>query len=117
RADWLSPHRVKVVCDLAGRALYFSRAPIPHPRDEPDHGLPNGPAVPLGHVGIYAYRRESLLELVRRPPSPLERCERLEQLRALQAGMSIGVVVVERAPAGIDTQEDLEAFRMRVRGR
>ncbi|HGY92158.1 MAG TPA: 3-deoxy-manno-octulosonate cytidylyltransferase [Planctomycetes bacterium] len=115
--DFLSPHRVKVVCDLRGRALYFSRAPIPHSRLDPgemSQRLPMGAARAWGHVGIYGYRRDALLRLVEEPPSPLEICERLEQLRALQAGLKIGVVLVDHAAAGIDTPEDLENFRRRV---
>ncbi len=115
--DFLSPHRVKVVCDLLGRALYFSRAPIPHSRLKPgEEGprLPVGAARAWGHVGIYAYRRDALLRLVEAPPSPLEICEKLEQLRALQAGLKIGVVLVDHAAAGIDTPEDLERFRRRM---
>ena len=116
--DYLSTHRVKVVCDLRGRALYFSRSPIPHRRDD-EAGLspvmPTGDAAPLGHIGIYAYRKTALLEFVSRTPSPLEVCEALEQLRALQGGMKIGVAVVGDSPAGIDTAADLEAFQQRVR--
>ncbi|MEZ6194221.1 MAG: 3-deoxy-manno-octulosonate cytidylyltransferase [Planctomycetota bacterium] len=112
-AEFASPHRVKVVTDEGGRALYFSRAPIPHRRDpaSPDEvEMPCG----LGHLGIYAYRRDALDALVALPPSPLEKLEQLEQLRALQAGMGIGVALVAASVPGIDTAEDLEAFRARV---
>lgn len=122
RDEFMSRDRVKVVLASNGRALYFSRAPIPHARldDEPDLAVvpPVAAGAPaLGHLGIYAYRRTSLLALVELEPSPLERCEKLEQLRALQAGQSIGVIEVAHAPPGIDTPADLEAFRARVAGR
>ena len=84
------PNRVKVVLDRAGNALYFSRSPIPHVSDG------SGAAPPLWqHVGLYAYRREFLLEFVRLPPSPLERAEQLEQLRALEHGHKIRCAVIE----------------------
>ena len=102
-----SPHRVKVVKSGGARALYFSRAAIPHARDQ------DGPSVAWGHLGIYAYRRDALLRMVALPPSPLEQIERLEQLRALEAGIAIGVVEVNEAVAGIDTPDDLEAYRLR----
>lgn len=90
---------VKVVTRADGRALYFSRAPIPHNRE----GIPNDLA-PKKHIGIYAYRPESLRRLVRLPPSPLELTEKLEQLRALENGMDI--VVGEGEPShGVDTPE------------
>ncbi len=120
------PSVVKVVCGLDGRALYFSRAPIPLDRDARDVGARAGAARDVGapgraelapvlrHVGIYAFRRDALLRFASLPPTPLERTERLEQLRALENGWAIGVVQGHRAPPGIDTPEDLEAFRMRV---
>jgi 3-deoxy-manno-octulosonate cytidylyltransferase (CMP-KDO synthetase) len=94
------PSVVKVVSDLAGRALYFSRAPIPFRRH------PGGPAT-LRHLGLYGYRRETLLELAALPPTPLERTESLEQLRALENGIPIRVLVVEGEALGVDTPEDL----------
>lgn len=120
QAAFESPHRVKVVTDETGRALYFSRSPIPFHRD--GMGDPASPkaslmGLGLGHLGIYAYRRDALAALVALPPSPLETTERLEQLRALQAGMTIGVALVESAPPGIDTADDLASFRRRVEGR
>lgn len=98
------PARVKVVCDVRGRALYFSRARIPHWRD--------GGAAPEGtwwqHLGLYAFRRAALERWTTLGPTPLERAERLEQLRALQHGFTIGVALLdEPAPAGIDTPDDL----------
>jgi 3-deoxy-manno-octulosonate cytidylyltransferase (CMP-KDO synthetase) len=109
-AAWRSPHVVKVVCDGAGRALYFSRSPIPHDRDGVRAaGEPFG----LKHIGMYAYRRDVLLRLAAMPPSALERREQLEQLRALEAGIAIGVVVWRgEAPlVEVDTPADLERAR------
>ena len=68
----------------------------------------------LSHIGIYAYRRGALTELVSMPPSSLEKAEKLEQLRALEAGMKIGVAVVDECARGIDTPDDLDAFRQRI---
>ena len=96
------PSRVKVVTDLRGRALYFSRAVIPHEREPSDSGRY------WQHLGLYACTRAALLRWVGLPPSPLEQLERLEQLRALQSGMAIGVAFLEEeAPPGIDTVDDL----------
>ena len=106
-ATFLDPACVKVVGDAAGRALYFSRAPIPHRRESADASFENRP---LMHLGIYAYRREALLRFSALPPSPLEQCERLEQLRALEAGFTIALEVVAEATCGIDTAEDYARF-------
>ena len=107
--QWRNPNCVKVVCDAAGRALYFSRSPIPHVRDgEPD--LAARPARFLQHLGLYAYRRGFLRELTRLPPHPLEQSEKLEQLRALASGHAIQVGVVGHASRGVDTLEDYEHF-------
>jgi 3-deoxy-manno-octulosonate cytidylyltransferase (CMP-KDO synthetase) len=104
-----SPHCVKVVCDAAGRALYFSRSPVPHVRDgRPDFAA--RPARFLQHLGLYAYRRDFLLGLAGLPPVPLERLEQLEQLRVLAAGRTIHVGVVEGAGFGVDTYEDYQRF-------
>jgi 3-deoxy-manno-octulosonate cytidylyltransferase (CMP-KDO synthetase) len=104
-----SPHCVKVVCDTTGRALYFSRSPVPHVRDgKPD--LDARPARFLLHLGLYAYRRPFLLGLADLPPSPLEQLEKLEQLRVLAAGRAIQVGVVEEAGLGVDTYEDYRRF-------
>ncbi len=104
-----SPHCVKVVCDAAGRALYFSRSPLPHVRDgKPD--LDARPSPFLLHLGLYAYRRDFLLDLAVLPPSPLEKLEKLEQLRVLAAGRSIQVGVVAEAGLGVDTYEDYRRF-------
>lgn len=114
-AAWGSPHVVKVVISEAGRALYFSRAPIPYDRD----GL-CGAAEPLGwrHVGLYAYRREILLRLARLAPTPLERREALEQLRALEHGITIAVVPWHEAttPIEVDTEADLARARAAAAG-
>jgi 3-deoxy-manno-octulosonate cytidylyltransferase (CMP-KDO synthetase) len=106
-ADVSSPNIVKVVTDRSGRALYFSRATIPFDRD----GKVGG-ACPRyrKHLGIYAYRREALLELADTPVCEIERAEKLEQLRALYLGMRIFVHEAARSPHGIDTPEDYAAF-------
>ena len=97
---------VKVVVDDSGRALYFSRSPIPFLRDAADE-YTRAPLV-RRHLGIYAYQRDALARLVALPPHPLEIVERLEQLRALAAGIPIGVATVGRVSCGgIDTEEDL----------
>jgi 3-deoxy-manno-octulosonate cytidylyltransferase (CMP-KDO synthetase) len=103
------PSAVKVVRDQGGRALYFSRAPIPHHRDAGPEDAPT-----LRHVGIYAFRRDFLLEFTRLPQTPLEKAEKLEQLRALEHGRPIHVALGRRAPPGIDTPEDYEAFVRRA---
>jgi 3-deoxy-manno-octulosonate cytidylyltransferase (CMP-KDO synthetase) len=101
-----TPDVVKVVRADDGRALYFSRAPIPYLRDSADRSERD--AMVLQHLGIYAYTREALARWVALPPHPLERVERLEQLRPLAAGMPMGVAVLdEQASRGIDTEEDL----------
>ncbi|HUW98922.1 MAG TPA: 3-deoxy-manno-octulosonate cytidylyltransferase [Acidiferrobacter sp.] len=101
--EFQSPHVVKVVCDRQGRALYFSRAPIPWPRLRP---IPGGP---LRHIGLYAYRVDFLRLFSSWEPCPLEQCEGLEQLRALERGAAIGVVVTDKAPGpGVDTEDDLK---------
>jgi 3-deoxy-manno-octulosonate cytidylyltransferase (CMP-KDO synthetase) len=105
---WRQPNAVKVVTDLQGRALYFSRAPIPGMFPG---GRESGHAAALRHVGIYAYRREALLRFAALAPTPLERIEGLEQLRALENGMRIGVVTIGAGPVGVDTPADLERVR------
>jgi len=116
--EFLDPNAVKVVFGSEGAALYFSRAPIPWDRDSVAPSANGTPASPRSfagafrHLGIYAYRVAALRRLSALPPSPLERIEKLEQLRALQAGMRILVGVAECAPpAGIDTPADLERTR------
>lgn len=112
--DFFNPNVVKVVCDVRGRALYFSRAPIPWDRDrlaDRRNALPADlPA--QRHIGLYAYRVGFLRRFGQLAASPLERCESLEQLRALWHGYPIQVVNVDHAPApGVDTPEDLERVR------
>ncbi len=108
-ADFSNPNVVKVVLDAGGMALYFSRAPIPHWRDQPAC-LPN-PA-PLRHIGIYAYRVGFLRQFPSLPQAPLEMTEALEQLRALWHGHRIAVLVATQAPgSGVDTPQDLERVR------
>lgn len=100
-ADRENPNVVKVVTDLDGWALYFSRAPIPY--------LRQGSSAPLlRHIGIYGYQRDALLAVASLPPSPLESCESLEQLRALENSIAIRVIQTECAWPGVDTIEDLE---------
>jgi len=101
--EWREPAVVKVARGDDGRALYFTRAPVPHPRDAaPDFGS----GAYLRHVGVYAYAREALLRWVALPEGALERIEKLEQLRALAAGLRIGVAVGEPAEGGVDTPAD-----------
>lgn len=108
-ATYRSPHCVKVVRDDGGRALYFSRSPIPMVRDgDPDFAA--DPPQFLLHLGVYAYRRDVLLRLASSSPHPLERLEKLEQLRLLGAGGTIRVGVVAGAHRGVDTPADYNAF-------
>ncbi|HSC64370.1 MAG TPA: 3-deoxy-manno-octulosonate cytidylyltransferase, partial [Caldimonas sp.] len=110
RADFENANIVKVVLDARGRALYFSRAPIPWPRDAPA-SVPTATA-PLRHVGLYAYRTGFLRRFPRLAHSPLEDVERLEQLRALWHGERIAVHVTTLAPGvGVDTAADLAEAR------
>jgi len=107
-----TPSLVKVVVAQDGRAMYFSRAPIPYLRDKADSAKLAERT--LQHIGVYAYSREALTQWVSLPPHPLEEIERLEQLRPLAAGLPIGVAVTNEAPAsGIDTEEDLERANAR----
>jgi 3-deoxy-manno-octulosonate cytidylyltransferase (CMP-KDO synthetase) len=110
-----SPACVKVVFNDLGRALYFSRSPIPFVR-EPDDSKPfNQPPTFFLHLGIYAFRRATLLEVASLPPSSLEQMEKLEQLRMLQHGGTIMVGMVQHAAAGIDTPAEYAAFVARRR--
>lgn len=101
-ADAADPNAVKVVCNLAGDALYFSRSPIPYVRDA------GAPAVYYKHIGVYAYRKEVLLQLATLPPTPLEQTEKLEQLRWLQHGYRIRMLLTAPWSISIDTPADLE---------
>jgi 3-deoxy-manno-octulosonate cytidylyltransferase (CMP-KDO synthetase) len=108
-ADFHNPNIVKVVLDAHGMGLYFSRSPIPYPRDTPAQ-LPN--PLPLRHIGIYGYRVGFLRQFPKLPQAPLELAESLEQLRALWHGYRIVVHVTDQAPgAGVDTPEDLARVR------
>ena len=109
------PACVKVVFDASGRALYFSRSPIPHARNWDDRLLAAEPACFYQHIGLYAYRREFLLQLSQIPRAEIERLEKLEQLRVLNAGYSILVGVVDEPSSGIDTAEDYRRFVERCR--
>ena len=110
--ELLNPNTVKVVMNIAGAALFFSRAPIPWDRDAAAAGTSTGQSSYAGaarHLGIYAYRVGALLRLTRLPVSSLEQIEKLEQLRALQAGMRIVVAAAVRVPGlGVDTAEELD---------
>jgi 3-deoxy-manno-octulosonate cytidylyltransferase (CMP-KDO synthetase) len=103
------PSVVKVVVDKKNFALYFSRSPIPYSRN-------GGGALPMKHIGVYAYRRNFLLTLAAKEPAPLETAESLEQLRVLENGGAIKMVEVESSPAGVDTPEDLLRVREILEG-
>ena len=105
--EFRSPNVVKVVTDERGLALYFSRAPIPFPRDH-DAGVP---ALARAHIGLYVYRRETLLKLAALPAAPLELIESLEQLRAMAHGIRIRVVDTRHMTTAVDTPADLERVR------
>jgi 3-deoxy-manno-octulosonate cytidylyltransferase (CMP-KDO synthetase) len=116
-AEFLDPSCVKALRTADGAALYFSRAPVPWPRDSVAAGLPTRVAGAWRHVGIYAYRVRSLLQFAAWPPTPLEETEKLEQLRALEHGMRIHLVTLSEAPpAGVDTPEDLQRVRAGLAG-
>jgi 3-deoxy-manno-octulosonate cytidylyltransferase (CMP-KDO synthetase) len=108
-----NPNIVKTVLDINGNALYFSRAPIPYPRDAFAHQQPLPTGLPvLRHIGIYAYRAGFLRAYGQLAPAAIEHFEALEQLRALYHGYKIGVVIAEQAPpAGVDTEQDLHTAR------
>jgi 3-deoxy-manno-octulosonate cytidylyltransferase (CMP-KDO synthetase) len=115
--EYDNPNVVKVVVNAAGRALYFSRRTIPFVRDAAN-GSPAGQlaAFPfLKHIGIYGYRREALLRLVKFPVSPLEQAEKLEQLRALENGMAMAVVRVAYDSVGVDAPADVERVEKLLR--
>ncbi len=111
-AEFLDPNCVKALRACDGRALYFSRAPVPWPRDHTIGGQPTRCDGAWRHIGVYAYRLESLLRFAASPATPLEQTEKLEQLRALEQGMNIYLLPLSSAPAaGVDTLEDLERVR------
>jgi 3-deoxy-manno-octulosonate cytidylyltransferase (CMP-KDO synthetase) len=114
QAEFLNPNVVKVVVDGMGKALYFSRAPIPLDRD----GNAAGPREALRHIGIYGYRVGALKRLSAAPPCELEQVEKLEQLRALWLGISIAVGVAQEVPGpSVDTPEDLKRVATLLRSR
>lgn len=104
-----NPNCVKLICDRRGRALYFSRSPIPYIRDAKDQDA--AATCYWQHIGLYVYRKDFLLKYAAMPMTPLERLEKLEQLRALENGYPIAVVDTEYESIGVDTPEDLEAVR------
>ena len=104
-ADAENPAAVKVVASLDGHALYFSRSLIPYPRN------PGSQCRYYKHIGVYAYRRDFLLQYAKLPPTPLEQTESLEQLRALEHGFRIRLIETEFRSIGVDTPEDLQRVR------
>jgi 3-deoxy-manno-octulosonate cytidylyltransferase (CMP-KDO synthetase) len=115
--ELINPNAVKVVSDARGMALYFSRAPIPWPRDSFAEGqqLMPGQGNWYRHIGIYAYRTGFLHQYVTWKPAPVEQLEHLEQLRALYNGVRIHVATASQSvPGGVDTEEDLNAVRVRL---
>jgi 3-deoxy-manno-octulosonate cytidylyltransferase (CMP-KDO synthetase) len=115
RATLEDPSCVKVVRDRRGRALYFSRSIVPHPRQWSDELLTADPPAFYLHMGMYGYRRPFLMQMTRWPVGQLEAIEKLEQLRILENGHAILVAVVDHATPGIDTPEDYAAFVARCR--
>jgi 3-deoxy-manno-octulosonate cytidylyltransferase (CMP-KDO synthetase) len=111
RSEFENPNVVKVVTDRSGFALYFSRSPIPFWRDGAE-----GDILGHRHIGLYVYRRDFLLSFAKLEPTPVERAERLEQLRALERGFRIKVVEVPDAAVEVDTMEDLERARALLAG-
>jgi len=103
-----SPHQVKVVVDGDGNALYFSRYPIPFARNH------SAPIKYLRHQGVYGFRREALLDFVRLKPTPLERAESLEQLRALENGVKVHVLLTKHGSPGVDTPADAKALERKL---
>ncbi len=115
--EFLDPNCVKALRALDGHALYFSRAPVPWPRDHVTDGRPGAFPGAWRHIGIYAYRAGGLRQFATAPPSPLERTEMLEQLRALEHGLRIFLLPVAAAPPpGVDTPADLERVRAQLAG-
>jgi 3-deoxy-manno-octulosonate cytidylyltransferase (CMP-KDO synthetase) len=111
-SDFRNPNQVKVVCDREGRARYFSRSPIPFPRDQggaPDDGwVAANPC--YRHLGLYAYKAALLDDFARLPPGRLEEIEKLEQLRVIENGREIAVGITSDPTIGVDTPEDAEKF-------
>ena len=120
RADYDNPNVVKVVKDQRGYALYFSRSPIPHFRSGPPEGghyneVVSGFSRTFKHLGLYGFRRNFLLKFATLPQTPLEKAESLEQLRALEHGYHIHTVETRHDSIGVDTPEDLELVRVRLK--
>jgi len=109
--EWRNPNKVKIVCDDRGRALYFSRSPIPFLRDR--SGVPPGA---LRHVAVYGYRHDFLLSFGELPPGRLEQIEKLEQLRAIEHGYQIRVVASAAPSLEVDTPEDLAQANIQAAG-
>ena len=107
-AQALSPHQVKVIVDVDGNALYFSRYAIPFPRNR------SVPIKYLRHQGIYGFRRKALLDFVKWKPTPLERAESLEQLRALEIGVKVHVLLTRHGSPGVDTPADARALERKL---
>ena len=107
-ADAASPHQVKVIVDLNGNALYFSRCAIPFSRNR------SVPIKYLRHQGIYGFRRHALLDFVKWKPTPLERAESLEQLRALENGVKVHMLLTKHGSPGVDTPADAKALERRL---
>jgi 3-deoxy-manno-octulosonate cytidylyltransferase (CMP-KDO synthetase) len=119
--DVFNPNVVKVVCDDAGYALYFSRSPIPYVRPAQgctlEESLRSNPKLLTNyrkHSGLYAYRNDFLERFTKMEPSPLERLEQLEQLRALENGFDIRIVPVEHRSIGVDTLQDYERAKRMI---
>jgi 3-deoxy-manno-octulosonate cytidylyltransferase (CMP-KDO synthetase) len=110
--DARSPHQVKVVVDLAGNALYFSRAALPFQRQSAERE--KGRSLSLRHQGIYGFCRSALLQFVKWKPTPLERAESLEQLRALENGVKVHVLITAKGSPGIDTPADAKALEQKL---
>jgi len=114
----LSPHQVKVVVDRGGNALYFSRAPIPfHCKRRggaQSAEQQKGRSLSLRHQGIYGFQRNALLQFVKWKPTPLERAESLEQLRALENGVTVHVLITAKGSPGIDTPADAKALEQKL---
>jgi 3-deoxy-manno-octulosonate cytidylyltransferase (CMP-KDO synthetase) len=107
-AEAASPHQVKVIVDLDGDALYFSRYAIPFPRNR------SVSIKYLRHQGIYGFRRKALLDFVKWKPTPLERAESLEQLRALENGVKVHVLLMKHGSPGVDTPADAKALERKL---
>ena len=107
-AEAASPHQVKVIVDLDGNAIYFSRHAIPFPRNR------SLPIKYLRHQGIYGFQRKTLLDFVKWKPSPLERAESLEQLRALENGVKVHVLLMKHGSPGVDTPADAKALEQKL---